>query len=134
MGRQITGHDYIVGHQRGVEHLLEVGGVDAFFSPPVQRLHYLPNRRPVQGWSAQRGHSHAQLVQGGSGGWRIQATNSVRVDASKQGAGPLRWGSAASEPLRCWRCNSLATNETELSSHRTERAAGLHTRRRDTST
>ena len=48
-----------------------------------------------------------------SGCCRTQAPNCARAGASKHGAGPLRWGSAASEPLRRWRCNSLATNDTD---------------------
>ena len=41
------------------------------------------------------------------------ATTSARPDASRHGAGPPRKGSAASEPLVRWRCNSFSTKETE---------------------
>ena len=48
-----------------------------------------------------------------SGSWRRQARTSSRARASRSGAGPLRGGKAATEPVVRWRCSSFSTNETE---------------------
>ena len=89
------------------------GGVGPFFrrrSSPSTARPSVARLTPGPPPAVSQTHNSASVA---SGCWLTQAIGWARAWASRYGAGPLRWGSAASELRVRWRCKSVATNETD---------------------
>ena len=89
-----------------------LGGVNALFWPPIQRLHRLSQRGAAHVRPARRGQPHPQLVPGGTGLLVQASPNPTRAGVSRHGASRCVAGTF-SEPLVRWWCRRFSIKETD---------------------